>query len=105
MSYFDHVKCTSCRAQLDPESLVTIQGSARCPKCGGEIALKDLFGLRDAFAEEEAPQVTIDDLVPGGPARSGPSRSTRAPSSDGRQLPATTGSALDALRSIKKGKP
>ncbi|TNE88937.1 MAG: hypothetical protein EP330_13075 [Deltaproteobacteria bacterium] len=121
MSYFDHVKCTSCRAQLDPESLVAIQGTVRCPRCGGHIAMKDLFGLRDAFAEEDAPQVTIDDLVPGGPARGGASTASRgparaaprhAPPSDGRQLPARTGeaadegggSAMDALRSLRKKK-
>lgn len=111
MSYFDHVKCSSCAAQLAPESLVTVQGSARCPRCGGTISLTDLFGVADAFVGEDAPNVGIDDLVPGGPAR--PSARPAAPSaptsSSGRQVPARRGeegggSALDALRSLKKGR-
>ncbi|MCO4746142.1 MAG: hypothetical protein KC912_15200 [Proteobacteria bacterium] len=111
MSYFDHVKCSSCRAQLDPESLVTIQGTARCPRCGGQISLTDLFGVADAFVGDDAPNVGIDDLVPGGPSRSRPSPSRAAPT-PGRQVPARRGeagesgggSALDALRSMKKGR-
>lgn len=113
MSYFDHVKCSGCRAQLDPESLVAIQGTVRCPRCGGNISLTDLFGVRDAFSEEDEPQVTIDDLVPGGPSfgGGGPPPPRSAPPSDGRNLPARVestgdegGSAMDALRALRKGK-
>lgn len=105
MSYFDHVKCNGCGAQLAPESLVTMQGHARCPKCGGNISLADLFGIADRFSEEDAPNVTIDDLVPGGPSRGASSAPPRASE---RQEPGLVkhggGSALDALRSMKKNR-
>ncbi|MEQ1504817.1 MAG: hypothetical protein ABMB14_21460 [Myxococcota bacterium] len=68
MSYFDHVRCSSCRASLDPETLT----GPTCPRCGATLAVGDLFGIGDPFADPDEPQVTLDDLVP--PSRSpGPS--------------------------------
>ena len=43
-----------------------------CPKCHSQLQLKSLFGLADAFEEMEGEQMTIDDLVPGGPSHRTP---------------------------------
>lgn len=62
--YFDHVKCHSCKAQLDPERIETVEGRMVCPACGEDLGLTDLFGVKAAFMEEDGPQVTLEDLVP-----------------------------------------
>lgn len=70
--YFDHVKCPACKAQIDPERLEVVQGRAACPRCGAGISLKNLFGLRDSFSEEDAEDLSLDDLMPGkGTAKGG----------------------------------
>ena len=89
MSYFDHIRCSHCRAQLDPESIGGRAGMA-CPHCGGALNPTDLFGLADAFVEDEAPDLSLDDLVPGGTP-------SRVP--DG---PAPAGGALELMRRMKK---
>ena len=108
MSFIDHVQCSNCGARIEPESLSVRQGQPYCPQCGGALKLKDLFGVADAFTEEDAPHVTIDDLVPGGspPASSPaagpaarPDRSRRE--EDAQALPGPGASALDVLRSMK----
>ena len=67
MSYFDHVRCHHCKAMLDPER---ISAGMTCPQCGNELALSDLFGLKDAFQEEEGPELSLDDLL--APGRNNP---------------------------------
>ena len=75
MSYFDHVRCHACKAMLDLESLATVPGQGlTCPKCKAALSLTDLFGLADAFAEEEEGPVSLDDLVSARPAKPPPPR-------------------------------
>ncbi|MFT4627044.1 MAG: DNA-directed RNA polymerase subunit RPC12/RpoP [Myxococcota bacterium] len=62
MSYFDHVRCPSCRSMLDPEKIGGRMGFA-CPYCGGQLSAKDLFGVAAAFSEEDQPDLTLDDLM------------------------------------------
>lgn len=61
MSYFDHVRCHACRASLDPDQIGK-QGMT-CPKCGTQLSLTDLFGVKASFAEEDLPDLGLDDLV------------------------------------------
>lgn len=83
MSYFDHVRCHACKAMLDPESLGSVPGQGlSCPKCRAALSLTDLFGLADAFDEDEPAPMSLDDLV-------------SAPA----QKPTT---ALDTLRALKR---
>ncbi len=66
MSYFDHVRCPHCRAMLDPESIGGVQGRGmRCPRCNEQLQLTDLFGVADAFSEEEGASLSLDHAVPG----------------------------------------
>lgn len=68
MSYFDHVRCNACKAMLDPESLGSVPGQGlSCPRCGAALSLTDLFGIADAFSEEEGPEMSLDDAMPSGP--------------------------------------
>ena len=65
MSYFDHVKCPSCGAQFDPEKVVHGPGKPlACPYCHDELGVANLFGVRDAFSENDEPNLTLDDLSP-----------------------------------------
>lgn len=65
MSYFDHVSCPQCKAAFDPEKIASGPGQPMaCPSCGAAIGLTDLFGLKDAFAEEDQPSLGLDDLSP-----------------------------------------
>lgn len=67
--YFDHVRCPSCGAQFDPESIATQGGAAVCPSCRSQLDVKSLFGVAAHLAEADSPDVGIDDLVAGsGPA-------------------------------------
>jgi hypothetical protein len=64
VSYFDHVRCSACKAMLDPESLGSRPGQGlSCPRCGAPLSLGDLFGLKDAFAEEEPEDLSLDDAL------------------------------------------
>ena len=85
--YFDHVRCPSCKAAFDPEK-VSAQGQMMaCPYCHSKLSLKSLFGLADAFAEEETADLSLDDLV-----SSPVSGQQEEPNSD----------ALKALKDLKK---
>jgi hypothetical protein len=111
MSYFDHVRCTACRATLDPEELGA-QGM-KCPKCGAALSLADLFGQSATFAEDDLPPLGLDDLV-GGVAQPGASHQPRpAPPKEGAEAkPASPPpkrvpgqpSAADLMRALKKKK-
>lgn len=93
MSYFDHVRCTACKAMLDPENLASLPGQGMsCPECKAPLSPADLFGLADAFAEEESPDLSLDDLVAG--ARRPP------PAPEPAGPPPT---ALELMRRMKKG--
>ena len=126
MSYFDHVRCPSCRSMLDPEQLGGRLGFA-CPHCGHQLAGKDLFGVAAAFSEEEQPDLSLEDLMKpdggvgtpqdfgglphatqqalrGGAGASQPSAQRRGhvhhrPADDDE---ADGGSALDLMRKMKK---
>lgn len=63
--YFDHVRCPSCGAQFDPESIDTSGGVAACPACGSQLDIKSLFGVAAHLEEMEGPSANIDDLVSG----------------------------------------
>jgi DNA-directed RNA polymerase subunit RPC12/RpoP len=107
MSYFDHVRCPSCGAHLDPEALDVREGAARCPHCSSQIGLRDLFGVADAFVDEDEPHVTIDDLVPGGsrvpPRHESAASVAPAPPRAPRAIEGPTG-VLGILRDLKKGR-
>ena len=62
---FDHASCPGCQAILDPERLVGGQGNPKCPRCHTELSFVDIFGVADAFREDEAENLSLDDLVPG----------------------------------------
>lgn len=120
MSYFDHVRCHACKAMLDPETLASTPGQGlTCPRCKAALSLTDLFGLADAFAEEEEGPVSLDDLVsgprPAAPkpapkaARRTPSAApkgstalVRRPSDDDEEAPEPESEALAAMRSLKR---
>ena len=63
--YFDHVRCPSCGAQFDPESIDGSGGVAACPACKGQLDVKSLFGVAAHLEEADAPNAGIDDLVAG----------------------------------------
>lgn len=69
---FDHARCPGCEAILDPDRLKAGPKGPHCPRCDTPLGLVDLFGVSDAFAEEEQPQLTLDDLVPSSNPRPGP---------------------------------
>lgn len=64
---FDHAQCPNpqCAAILDPERLKPGPTGPLCPRCNTALRMEDIFGVTDAFAEEEGEHMTIDDLVPG----------------------------------------
>jgi hypothetical protein len=96
MTWFDHVRCHSCRAMLDPEAL-TARTGLTCPQCGAALSLPDLFGVSAAFSEEEEPQVSLDDLV------AGPRTPPPPPAPDPRSSPEPGPStALAAMRKLMK---
>lgn len=84
--YFDHVKCPNCDATFEPEMLSSLGNTLACPRCGGGLSLRSLFGIAAAFSEEDAPEMGIDDLVPNPTKKKEPK----------------AGSALAALRDLKK---
>lgn len=95
MSYFDHVRCHSCRASISPDALGAGAGGLQCPRCGVALNLQDLFGVADAFSEEEEGPVSLDDLV------SGPRPGGAAPRQEASP-PAAPGSALEAIRALRR---
>lgn len=64
--YFDHVRCHNCNAQIDPERIEKVRGKMACPACGEDLGLSDLFGVKASFLDDDSPNVSLDDLVPGG---------------------------------------
>lgn len=104
MTYFDHIRCSSCGTAFDPEK-VSVGGRVfKCPSCGEELRLTDLFGLADAFAEEDQPDLTLEDAIPTATRASGPSSSrSRGAPDPTTTLPVLKGGALDVARSLKKG--
>ena len=94
MSYFDHVSCSSCNAKVNPESIGG-RGGMNCPNCGNELRLPDLFGLKDAFQEEDDDNMSIDDLVGSSSGRSSRSQPVNVAPEEGV-------SALELMRRMKK---
>lgn len=111
MSYFDHVRCPSCAAHIDPERVEVLRGVAVCPSCQTALELKSLFGLSDAFEEDDDDNMGIDDLVPGGGGdrpRGWDTTASVAPApprqpSKPKQLSGPS-SVLAALDDLKKGR-
>lgn len=65
MSYFDHVGCHTCGAQFDPNRVEAVNGRMACPYCKAELGVTDLFGIKASFLEDDQPNRTLEDLVPG----------------------------------------
>lgn len=64
MTYFDHVRCSACKAMIDPESVASKPGQGlSCPRCGAPLSMGDLFGLKDAFSEEDQEELSLDDVL------------------------------------------
>jgi hypothetical protein len=64
LSYFDHVRCSACKAMIDPEQVASRPGQGiSCPRCGAPLSMGDLFGLKDAFLEEEQEELSLDDAI------------------------------------------
>jgi len=108
MSYFDHVRCPSCNAHIDPERLDVREGVAVCPSCKSQIGLKDMFGLSAAFDEDDDDDMGIDDLVPGAskgrrPGYDPTASVAPAPPRKPRQLSGPS-SVLSALDDLKKNR-
>ena len=108
MSYFDHVRCPHCRSMLDPESIGGVQGRGmRCPKCNEPLQLTDLFGVADAFSEEEGASLSLDDAVPGfgdrDPGGPAPAPAPRdKPGQSAKQIGKGGSSAADVLKQMRK---
>lgn len=109
MSYFDTIRCHSCRAQIDPDSIGGRDGFA-CPRCGETLNPKDLLGVSDAFigeGEDEGNDVGLEDLMRSqgddGPAPARPgaraAHAERQANPTGRPI-----GALEAMRDMKKRK-
>jgi len=91
---------------LDPENLgVGRGGQMGCPRCGKELNVRDLFGIADAFSEEEQADLSLDDLMrPMGDA-SNPmpdEYEASAQKAGPRQIGQGPSSAADVLRDMKK---
>lgn len=70
MSYFDSIRCHSCRAQIDPDAIGGRSGF-NCPNCGEQLNPGDLFGLKDSFVgidEDEGNDLSLEDLMRHDPA-------------------------------------
>lgn len=117
MSYFDSIRCHSCRAQIDPDSIGGRSGFA-CPSCGEKLNPGDLFGLADAFVgidDDEGNDLSLEDLMRHDPAADPlqPSPQARAPQGQASQraLHAERRAnpsgkpigALEMMRKMKKG--
>jgi hypothetical protein len=50
---------------FDPDRVTVVDGQPACPHCGAPMKVVDMFGIADAFAEDEPEEMTLDDLVPG----------------------------------------
>ena len=62
MSYFDHVRCPSCKAHIDPEKVEVQEGVAVCPSCKAQIGIKDMFGLKAAFDAVSYTHLTLPTI-------------------------------------------
>ncbi len=99
--YFDHAVCPACNSQFDPEKIVASGGRASCPSCGAGLDLKSLFGVSDAFVgvgDDEGIGLTLDDAMSSHALPRGSSK----PSGGTEGAKGGEGSALDALRLIRK---
>jgi len=107
MSFFDHARCPHCRAMLDPESIGGVQGRGmRCPRCNNPLQLTDLFGVADAFSEEEGAALSLDHAVPGFGDRDpdeapAPAPAPKAPRG-AKQIERGGSSAADVLKQMRK---
>ena len=107
MSFFDHARCPHCRAMLDPESIGGVQGRGmRCPRCNNPLQLTDLFGVADAFSEEDGPSLSLDHAVPGygegGPDAPAPEARAQKAQSGKKQIERGGSSAADVLKQMRK---
>lgn len=106
--FFDHVKCPSCGAAFDPEKVATRGRELTCPSCKATLGLADLFGLSAAFAEEEQPDLSLEDVIPRAeePAAKGaPTGGPKTPAGaklPGRPVDQAPMGALDVLKQLKK---
>jgi hypothetical protein len=64
---FDHAKCPNpqCAAVLDPERLKAGPRGPVCPRCDTPLSMEDIFGVAANWAEEDQPNLSLDDAVPG----------------------------------------
>lgn len=116
MSYFDHVRCSSCGARINPEHVGRHTRRMECPSCGAQLQVADLFGVADPWAEDDVPDLTLEDAVPGAIPSSTPDpwSSRRAdpdysqPIGEERMITDQSKggkrSALDVMKDLKKGR-
>jgi hypothetical protein len=103
MSYFDHVRCPHCEAMLDPESIGGVQGRGmRCPRCNKPLQITDLFGIADAFSEEEGANLSLDDAVPGFGGDRPAEEPAPPPARKRRGAKQIESSAADVLKQMRK---
>jgi hypothetical protein len=106
--FFDHVKCPSCGAAFDPEKVATRGREMTCPSCHASLALADLFGLSAAWAEEEQPNLSLEDAIPKaeeGKPSAAPKGGPKTPAGaklPGRPIDQAPMGALDVLKQLKK---
>ena len=101
--FFDHVKCPSCGAAFDPEKVVSRNREMTCPSCHSTLALTDLFGLSAAFAEEQQPDLSLEDAIPKPDENAKPApKATPGRQVPGRPIDQSPMGALDVLKQLKK---
>ncbi len=107
MSYFDTIRCHSCRTQIDPDSFGGRTGFS-CPHCGEKLDVKDLLGVADAFVgidDDEGNDLSLEDLMGathedqlgGGQASSRAAHAERQANPTGKPI-----GALELMKEMKK---
>ena len=60
---FDHARCPSCNAVIDPQRLKPGQRGQRCPTCDAELGIEDIIGVAAAFSEDDTQRQLVGDLL------------------------------------------
>jgi hypothetical protein len=62
---FDTLRCPKCDVVLNPDRLMSGEREPICPSCKTPLGLADLMRGFDGFRDEDDPELSLDDLVPG----------------------------------------